>query len=77
MAGGGMNHEAGGFVQHQQRFVLKQNVERDVFGLRCGGFRFRPFNFHNFAGAWCVGGLGGLAIDGYTPLFDQPLERSP
>ena len=35
--GGGMNHQPGWLVQHEQRFVLKQNLERNVLRLRLGG----------------------------------------
>ena len=51
VSGGGMHDQSGGLVQHQQRFVLEQNVERNFLRLRLGGPGFRPVDFDLFAGA--------------------------
>ncbi len=76
VAGGGMDDEAGGLVQHEQRFVLEQNVERDFLRLRLGGPGVRPVDFNLFAGAGRVRGLDGLAVDADVALFDEPLQRA-
>ena len=49
VAGGGMHDQSGGLVQHQQRFVLEQNIQRNFLRLRLGGPGFRPVDFNLFA----------------------------
>jgi len=76
VSGGGMDDESGGLVQHEQRFILEQNVERHFFGLRGGGFRLRPVDFNLLARTRRVGGFDGLAVDADVAFFDEPLERA-
>ena len=74
MAGGGMDDDAGGLVQHEQRFILEQNLKRDFLGQ---GFRrtgFGPTDGDLFAGARGMGGLGGLAVDADITRFDEALH---
>jgi hypothetical protein len=44
IAGAGMDDQAGGLVDDDQFGVLVQDRERNVFGLRLGGFRLRQFD---------------------------------
>ena len=76
VAGGGMHDQSGGFVEHEQRFVLEQNVERDFLRLRLGGPGFRPVDFNLFAGVRMMRGLDGLAVDADVAFFNQPLQRA-
>ena len=66
MTNGGMDDEAGGFVEAEEGGVLIQNIERDIFGagldgrgLGCGGM-----GEDAIAGVDGIGGAGGLLIDG-------------
>jgi len=74
--GGGMHDEAGGFVDDEQRFVLEQNIQRNVLRLRLGGAGFGKRNLNRVADARVVRGLGRLAIDANMALFDEALHRA-
>jgi hypothetical protein len=74
--GSGMHDQSGGLVQHQQRFVLEQNIERHFLGLRFSGFGFRPVNFNLFTGAGAVRGLDDPPVDLDMALFYQPFQRN-
>ena len=76
VAGGGMHDESGGFVQHEQRLVLEQNVQRHFLRLRLGGPGVRPVDFNFLAGARRVRGFGGLAVDADVALLDEALQRA-
>ena len=76
VAGGGMHDESGGLVQHEQRLVLEQNVQRHFLRLRLGGPGVRPVDFNFLAGARRVRGFGGLAVDADVALLDEPLQRA-
>ena len=76
VSGGGMHDQPGGFVQHEQRLVLKKNGERDCLRLCFGGFCLRPMDFNLFAGARAVRGFGYVTIDADMALFNQPLQRA-
>ena len=69
-----VNYEAGWFIDDQERFILKQNIQRNVFRLRLGGTGFGPMNFHRFSGTRGVRGLDGFAIHADMALFNQPLH---
>ena len=74
VAGGGMHHDAGGLVQHEQRFVLEQNIERDFFRLHLGRSRLGPVDADLVAGMRAVGGLDDLAVHQDVALLDQALQ---
>ena len=74
VAGGGMHDQAGGLVDNEQRFVLKQNIEWNFFRLRLGGSGFRPVNFNLFTRVWRMCRLHNFAIDANMALFNQPLH---
>ena len=78
VSGGGMHHQPGGFVQHQQRLVLEKNVERNFLRLRArrAGVPASGFQFASPARGR-MRGLDGLAVDADVALFNQPLQRDP
>ena len=76
VAGGGMHDQSGGFVQHEQRLVLKKNGERNFLRLGFGGLCLRPVDFNLFAGARAVCGFDRVTIDVDMALFNQPLQRA-
>ena len=63
-----------GLFNTSRRFVLKENIERNVLRLRLGGSGFGPHDVHDFARARRVRGFGGLTVDGDVALLDQPLN---
>jgi len=76
VTGGGMHDESGGFVDDEQRFILEQNIERDFFRLRLGGFGIRPVNFDFFARVRMMRGFDDFAVDADVAFFDQSLQRA-
>lgn len=76
VSGGGMHDEPGGFVDDEQRFVLEQNVERNFFRLRFGGFWFGKMNLNFFSGARRMGRFDNFAVDANVAGFNQSLERA-
>ena len=77
VSGGGMHNQPGGFVQYQQRLVLKKNVERDFLRLRAGGPGFRPVNFNCFTGARRMRRFDRPAVDTNVTFFNQSFQRDP
>ena len=76
VAGCRMHHQPRRLVQHQQRFVLIQDVQRHRFRLGLGGPGFRPVHLNLFPGTGRVGRLDGAAVDPDVALFNQPLNRA-
>ena len=76
VSGGGMHDQSGGFVEHEQRLILKKNVERDFLRLGFGGSGLRPMDLNLFAGARMVRGFDRVAVDADMALFNQPLQRA-
>ena len=71
-----MDHDAGRFVDNQEVFVLEQNIDRNVFGLRLGRAGSWPSDRDGVAGSGCVSRFRGLTVDGDVPFIDQALERA-
>ena len=71
-----MHDESGRLVQHKQCIVLEKNVERDVLGLRLGGFGLGPLDADHIASARRVRGFDFRGIDGDVPFLDEPLDRT-
>ena len=74
----GVDHQAGGFVDHQQVRVLVDDVERDVLRPRNGGRSLRDKNGKSLAGfdpVWRV--LYRLAVGADPAVFDEGLDPCP
>ena len=56
MSGGGMHHEAGRLVQHQQVLVFVKNVEGNVLRLCLGRTRLGKMDRNLIACPWWVRG---------------------
>ena len=72
--GGGMNDQAWGLVEDQQRGVLEENIQRYGFRLRFGGPGFRPIHLDLFAGAGGMGRFDGMPVDSDVSFVNQPLD---
>ena len=71
----GMNNESGGFVDHQQVFVLIHNIERDI--LRRDGEVMRLMiqqHLNDIAGFDAVIGRYGLPVDPYITGIRSRLD---
>lgn len=77
VTGGGMHHQPRRLVEHEQRVILMQDVERDFFGLGIRRARFGPVNFHLFSGPWRMRRLDRLSVNLDMPLFNQAFDRAP
>ena len=71
-----VNDDSRSLVQHEQRFILKHNFERDGFGFCFGRFGFRDFDADNLSRARRVRGFGGFAVDRDMTFINQPLNRA-
>ncbi len=74
-AGAGVDHHAGGLVDHGEGVVLIKDVERDV--LRRGaqrGWAGLAFDGDGLAAAQLVAGLGGDAVDAHLAGGDEHLH---
>jgi hypothetical protein len=75
VAGGGVNDEAGGFVEHDQGIVFIEDVERDGLGLRAGRAGGGGIEHVAGAGGDRGGGVGGGAAGGGDVAgFDQRFD---
>jgi hypothetical protein len=75
MAGGGVNHQARLFVQHEQNVVLVQDIERNLFWLGFGGASLRPGDFDRFPRTRRVRRLDLEPVDADVTFLDEALDR--
>jgi hypothetical protein len=74
VACGGVDDEAGGFVEDEDVFVLKEDIKRDVLGDDGDGDDL-GYNEGELVSAFESGaGLGLTPVQGDVPVFDQVLE---
>jgi hypothetical protein len=74
IASGGVDDEAGGFVEDEDVFVLEEHVERDVLGDDGDGDDFGDGEGDLVSALEGGAGLGGASVQGDVPVFDQVLE---
>lgn len=72
----GMDHKTGGFIEHDQMFVLVDNIQIHGLGLGCGVYGRGYIEGNRLAGFDPVRGLGyrpsiGCLLDRYMTGFDQ------
>ena len=74
VAGSGMYDNPCRFIQHQKRFILKEDLQgnRLAFDFERGRLRDIPDDL--IAGANFQGWFGLFAIDRYRAVLDQPLD---
>ena len=75
MAASRVNNQSRRFVQYEQRFVFKQDIQGHLLRLRLCRARFGPMDLDLFAGPRGMGWLDRAAIDADVALLDQPLDR--
>ena len=71
-----MHHEASGFVEHNEIFIFKQDIQRDLLRLGLSAFGFRPVYGHSFTGTRMVGRFGFLIIDKNLTFLNETLDCS-
>ncbi len=74
ITGGGVDDEAGRFVEDEDVFVLKENIERDVLGDDGDGNDLGDVEGDVVSVFEGGAGFGGASIQGYMAAFDQVLE---
>ena len=72
---GGMDHQPGGLVEHDEMIVLEHDVERDVLAHQRRIFRRRRLDFESGAGQDFFRRVErDHAVDGHFAGFDQSLQ---
>ena len=75
VAGRGVDHQAGGLVEHEEVLVLKEDGKRHGFALRCGGGWGGGGEPVGGAGAHGFGGVGGDgAVTREQAFQEHPLD---
>ena len=75
VAAGGVDDQAGLFVEGEELFVFVNDVEGDVFRERFGRDHFGEGDVHGVSGAEEGGRLGGAAVDQDAAGFDKFLQH--
>lgn len=71
---GGVDDEAGGFVEDEDVFVLKKDIERDVLSDDGDGDDLRDDEGDLVSSFQGSAGLGRASVQGHMSVFDQVLE---
>ena len=72
-----VDDQAGWFVQHQQRLVLKQDIQRDRFRLQLQRLRAGNGKCNAIPRPDLVTRLGRLVIDADAAFLNEPLNHRP
>ena len=77
VAGGGVDDEAGGFVQHNHAVVFKHNIQRHGLGREGGGFvAVLDVHFQGFAADESLFGAGNLAVEQHVAVFNPSAQAA-
>jgi hypothetical protein len=77
MAGGGVHHQAGGFVDYDDLIVFKNNIKGNIFGDEIGWLGRRHTQEHTFTSDKDVSAFfNGFAVYLHLAQLNQRLKAS-